>query len=63
MGPGDLTKRCFPKLSGGDTNDVEARNGRLPRVFLTTEEIQDMKRIGKPGDLHRHVLSCVFEGV
>lgn len=45
----DVPQRCFPKLTG-DAGSAEDSSGcRLPRVFMTTEELLDLKRIVAPG--------------
>mmetsp|Transcript_10790 Transcript_10790/g.32395 ORF Transcript_10790/g.32395 Transcript_10790/m.32395 type:complete len:646 (-) Transcript_10790:2779-4716(-) len=53
MGVGDLKTRCFPKMS---TEEMEGGGGsgqptstRLPRILMTTQEIEDLKRIVDPG--------------
>lgn len=50
---GDLKTRCFPKMS---TEEMEGGGGsgqptstRLPRILMTTQEIEDLKRIVDPG--------------
>lgn len=54
MGAGDLTTRCFPKV----TSDEESGGGlpastRLPRILMTAQEIEQMKHIVEPG-VRRH---------
>lgn len=48
LGAADIPKRCFPKLAGS-SGDGGGEDCRLPRVLMTTEELQDLKSIVDPG--------------